>query len=118
MKQHDIGSGQYAFLLVLYQNDGISQEEISSRLTIDKGTTARALEKLERSGFIKRISNPQDRRSNKVFLTDKAREVEPILNETLSSWTETLLRDLTHEEQELIFKILEKMVNSTTNKDN
>lgn len=45
MKQYNIGSGQYSFLLVLYRNDGISQEELSDQLMIDKGTTARAIDK-------------------------------------------------------------------------
>ena len=45
--KYDIKSGQLMFLLDLYTKDGKNQEEISARLKIDKGTTARALKKLE-----------------------------------------------------------------------
>lgn len=114
MKAHGIGSGQYPFLLVLYDNDGITQESLSSKLIIDKGTTARAIDKLERAGFVLRKTNPTDRRVNNVFLTDKARELEPILYDTLASWTKLLLGDLSEEEKEMLFGILEKMVDSTT----
>ena len=45
--EYGIGSGQFMFLLELYINDGKNQEEIAETLKIDKGTTARALKKLE-----------------------------------------------------------------------
>ncbi len=116
MKEYGIGSGQYAFLLVLYDEDGISQDEISNRLLIDKGTTARALDKLEKEGFVSRVTNPIDRRSNNIFLTDKAKDLEKILCSTLSNWTKLLLKDLNEDEQKLLFETLEKMVYSVAKK--
>ena len=46
------GSGQYMFLIHLYKNDGISQEELSELVNIDKGTTAKAIRKLEELNLI------------------------------------------------------------------
>ena len=40
------------FLLELYKKDGKNQEELSEKLNIDKGTTARAIKKLEEEGFL------------------------------------------------------------------
>lgn len=112
MKPYNIGSGQYSFLLVLYRNDGISQEELSDQLMIDKGTTARAIEKLEKAGYVVREKNPRDRRAYNVYITDKARELQPVLYEKMLSWTDILLEDLSLEEKDMLYVILRKMVNS------
>ena len=61
-----IGSGQYMFMIHLYRNDGISQEELSDIINIDKGTTAKAIKKLEELGYIERIKDSEDKRINRI----------------------------------------------------
>ena len=112
MRPYQIGSGQSIFLVALYQSDGINQEELSSKLMIDKGTTARAIGKLEKEGYVIRRINPEDRRSYHIFITDKARKIQPILYKVLVSWTEILIVDLSEEEREMLYVIFEKMVKS------
>ncbi|MFZ5969702.1 MAG: MarR family winged helix-turn-helix transcriptional regulator [Bacillota bacterium] len=113
MKAYNVGSGQYIFLLTLYERDGISQEELSNKLMIDKGTTARAIDKLEKGGYVIRETNPEDRRAYNIFITDKAREIQPVLYNILRSWTDILAADLSEEERETLYVIMRKMVNST-----
>ena len=55
LTQYDMGYGQMLFLLQLYNQDGISQEELTEKLNIDKGTTARSIKKLEKEGFIETV---------------------------------------------------------------
>ena len=66
------GSGQYMFLIHLYKNDGISQEELSDLVNIDKGTTAKAIRRLEELNLIKRLKDSTDKRINRIYLTTKA----------------------------------------------
>ena len=79
LEAYNIGSGQYIFLLALYRNDGISQEELSAYLKIDKATTAKAVKKLIEAGYIRRDIDSSDKRAYKVFLTAKARDVIPVI---------------------------------------
>ncbi|SET73937.1 DNA-binding transcriptional regulator, MarR family [Natronincola peptidivorans] len=111
-KAYNIGRGQYAYLMVLFEQDGISQEDLSNQLMIDKGTTARAIDKLEKAGYVTRRINAEDRRAYNVFITDKAREIQPVLYRTLTSLTDNYVKDLNQDEKEVLYKILEKMVNS------
>lgn len=115
LKPYDLGSGQYTYLLMLYQKDGVSQEELSKQLMIDKGTTARAIEKLEKLGYVIRKTNPADRRSNIVFLTDKGKSIRTDLCKTICEWNDILLADLDNDEKTKIDDVLGKMVNSTMN---
>ena len=55
----------------LYQENGISQVELAKRTFKDYTYTTRLLDSLEKRGFIIRIQDKKDRRSNKIFLTKK-----------------------------------------------
>jgi DNA-binding MarR family transcriptional regulator len=113
LKPYNIGGGQYIFLLALYRHDGISQEELSQELLIDKATTARALSKLEQAGYVRRSRDPEDKRAYRIFLTDRAREVKPVIYRTVQAWNSLLGADLNEEEKARIGVILQKMVDRT-----
>jgi len=74
LKQYNIKKGQYTFLNALYKKDGIRQEQLSDYLKIDKGTTAKAIKKLEDYDYIIRKVDPIDKRAYNVYLTEKAIE--------------------------------------------
>ena len=68
--------GMWYFLRVLWQEDGISQRELSHRVGIMEPTTASALNNMERKGFVRRLRNRGDRRVVNVFLTERGRALE------------------------------------------
>ncbi|MFD0693753.1 MarR family winged helix-turn-helix transcriptional regulator [Paenibacillus sp. GCM10027628] len=108
----DIGRGQHIFLNALYKEDGLTQEELSDYLKIDKGTTAKALKKLEAQGYITRRVSMKDKRCNEVHLTAKALTIKEDVRKVLTDWRERLTFGLTEEEKRLAHSILEKMGNN------
>src|SRR5690625_3868063 len=64
LKEYDIYADHHLFLGVLYQREGLSQEKIAQHVMVDKGTTARALRKLEEQGYIER-KTPSGNKKNK-----------------------------------------------------
>ena len=100
------------FLLELYIQDGRNQEELSERLKIDKGTTARALKKLEEQGFITRLKDECDKRSNKIYLTQKAKDVQETVYDILDEWNKKLRESLSKEEEDIVEKLLMKVCNN------
>jgi len=112
MQPYGIGKGQFMFLIKLFQRDGLSQEDLTESLNFDKATTARALRKLEQEGYIIREKNEGDRRSNRVFLTTKARDIEPFIFEVLNNWTEILAAGFTPGEKKQVLGLLERMANN------
>lgn len=110
--KYNIGSGQYMFLIQLYANDGLGQEELSSRLNIDKGTTARAIKKLQNEGYIIRETDEDDKRAYKIFLTEKAKEIKEDFFQILGQWNDILTSGLTAEEVEIVLKLMKKVSNN------
>ncbi|AUN13322.1 MarR-family transcriptional regulator [[Clostridium] sordellii] len=109
LAKYGIRSGQLMFLMDLYIKDGKNQEEISERLKIDKATTARALKKLEEQDFIKRIRDDNDKRSNKIYLTDTSKDLKEEVYGVLDEWNEKISKSLTREEKETLANLLEKV---------
>ena len=109
LEPYNIGSGQFIFLGTLYREDGVHQETLAKKINIDKGTTARAIKKLEKEGYVVRKEDPEDRRAYKVFLTEKALEVKPEIFKILMNWTDILSKDLTRDEKEKVIELLQRM---------
>ncbi|WP_315080949.1 MarR family transcriptional regulator [uncultured Clostridium sp.] len=107
--KYDIRSGQLMFLMTLYNQDGKNQEEMSEKLKIDKGTTARALKKLEEQDFITRVKDTDDKRANRIYLTEKSKEVKADVYNVFEDWNKKISESLTNEEEEELKKLLEKV---------
>lgn len=110
--KYNIGAGQYQFLRVLYRVEGITQEELSNILNIDKATTARALKKLESEGYIYRKKCIDDKRANKIGLTQKALDIKEDFLQVLKEWEKKITSILSEEERCLILSLLEKLATS------
>lgn len=109
LSEYGIGSGQLMFLIELYKQDGISQEDLSEVLNIDKGTTARALKKLEDANCVIRLKDEQDKRAYKIYLTKQGKEIKDNVYYVLKQWDDTISNTITQEESELLTSILKKI---------
>ncbi|KIL52780.1 MarR family winged helix-turn-helix transcriptional regulator [Jeotgalibacillus campisalis] len=113
---YGLGRGQVKFLMVLYEENEQTQENMARTLKIDKTTTARAVKKLEDEGYVIRGPHETDRRSHIVKLTPKAKELEPVIRSILDDWTTTLTADFTEEEKELALMLLKRMADNAVKK--
>lgn len=104
------GSGQYMFMIYLYKNDGISQEALSKLVNIDKGTTAKAIKKLEELELITRSKDLNDKRINKIYLTSKALNIKNDFFSVLTKWENILTNELSTEEVSKSLKLLNREI--------
>jgi len=96
-------------LLALYENDGLSREELVERsLPVDR-RAATAISELVHQGLIKKTTFYQKGRSWKIFLTEKARKMEPRIRENLATWNSTLSNGLTEGERAFLQRILARI---------
>ena len=110
------GSGQYMFMIHLYKNDGISQESLAELVNIDKGTTAKAIKKLEELEFITRSKDSIDKRINRIYLTTKALNIRNEFFDILTKREKSLTNNLSQEEINEGLKILTKLSSNVINK--
>ena len=74
-----ISSGMWHFLRALWEEDGLSQRELSERVGTSEPTTVSALHAMEKRGLALRVPNSDDRRKSNIFLTRPAKELRDLL---------------------------------------
>ena len=88
---HGISMGQWYFLRALWEEDGLTQRELSQRVGMMEPTTVTALNTLERCDLVQRVRNPHDRRKVNIYLTPKGKalrsEILPCVEEIEESAT-------------------------------
>ena len=104
-----LGRGTYLFMVTLFHNDGMRQEELTRELGINKGTTTRAVSKLEKLGYVRRQGDPDDRRAYRVMLTEKAMAIKKAFLDVLINGTEVLARGFTQAERDRALGLLKRM---------
>jgi len=66
---------QVMLLFFLQQNNGLSLTQISQGLMLENPTVTGLIDRLEKSGHVKRSDHPNDRRVYLVHLTEKGNKV-------------------------------------------
>ena len=74
-----VSAGQWRFLRQLWIEDGLTQRELSRRVSMREPTTVTAVNSLVRSGFVDRVPSVSDRRKVHIHLTDRGRNLRTAL---------------------------------------
>ncbi len=90
--------GQLPCIMQVFKYPGITQDGISGTTVMDKGTTARAVKQLEKSGLVVRNIDENDRRIHHIFPTQKALDIKDQVFEIIKELHEILYRGLSEEE--------------------
>ncbi len=96
IESHGVTLGMWYFLRVLWDEDGLTQRELSRRVGTMEPTTLNAILGMERSGFVRRVRDKKDRRKSHVYLTSKGRQLRnklmPLAKEVVDTAVQSLSR--------------------------
>ncbi len=109
LEPYGIGSGQFCFMMSLLRKEGVRQEDLARKYKMDKATAARAIKKLESTGYVYRRQDPEDKRAYRVFVTEKGRNMAEKMMEIALKWDATVLSGFSKEEKQLQAAFLERM---------
>ncbi len=73
LAEHQVSFGHWAFLRVLWVDDGLNQRELSERADVMEPTTFSAIKTMERLGYVVRRQHAGDRKKVFIYLTRKGR---------------------------------------------
>lgn len=79
LMEHDVSFGHWTFLRILWENDGLTQKQLSEEAGLMEPTTHAALRAMEELGYIERRKRPENRKNVHVYLTDKGRALKDVL---------------------------------------
>jgi DNA-binding MarR family transcriptional regulator len=112
LEQHGAALGQWAVLMFLWAEDGLSQTELSRRVAIDDATMVRTIDRMERDGLVQRVRNSQDRRQLNIFLTETGRSLRDVLIPCALAVNAVSLQGFTEEERSQLFDFVRRLIES------
>lgn len=109
---YGINTSQYLFIVVLCKEPGITQDKLPERIGINKSNVTRGLAQLEQAGFIRRETNPHDKRTTNVYPTQRARDIYPQLMRVISEWDSSVTGLFSEEEKGALQVLLRRLTDS------
>ncbi len=94
---HGIHAGQDLLLLAIWEEPGLRQAALASRLGVEPPTVTRMLQRLERSGMVERRTDPHDARVLRVHPTPRSRLLEGTVRRAWAQLDEILVAELGEE---------------------
>ena len=99
-------------LNLLYQQDGLSQKEICSKLCIKPSTVTVSLQRMEKSALVCRVTDEKDKRIQRIYLTDYGRELHREVEKIRKEVNAVMVQGMTPEEVDhLKYQILQMQEN-------
>jgi DNA-binding MarR family transcriptional regulator len=111
---HGITTRQYTVLARLWEEDGLSLTEIAHRLYIDPTALSRTVHRMEQAGLVSRVKDDADRRSYRLFLTDRASELREIVQPPIQEAEARSLRGLSDAEVRELKRLLGRVLDNLT----
>ncbi|MGI2064789.1 MarR family winged helix-turn-helix transcriptional regulator [Shewanella sp. MF08487] len=109
LKRYQLDIKLWPVLFALWQEEGISQTELSKRCDVANYTMTRLLDQLQVQGLITRHQEVDNRRAFQIFLTDEAKALEQDLVCEAERINEKFLSSLSDEEQQQFILLLNKI---------
>jgi DNA-binding MarR family transcriptional regulator len=99
----------WGFLRARWEEDGLTQRELSDRAGTTEPTTVTALHAMEKRGLVVRVQNTDDRRKSNIYLTQPARALRGLLLPTARKVNRSASVGLTRSEIETLKRLLTKI---------
>ena len=105
-----------ALYFLLKADQSMSQKELAALMNIQDSSLARLIDRMERDGLLRRIENPNDRRMKFLELTEAGRLKADALMPHGQDFSNLLLENITDEEVEVFYRVLDKLLKNIKNK--
>lgn len=102
---------QFNILMILkeYGSAGLSQQQLSEHLIVTKSNVVGLIDRLERSGYVKRMSHPSDRRFNQIVLTKKGEQLELRIEELYFTEVDKMMNALSGLQKRAVIRAMERI---------
>ena len=112
LTQRGLHPGQELLLAQLWREDGLTHGQLVARLRVQPPTVTKALQRLEKAGFVQR--EPGEGHGRRVHLTSSGRELRVPVEQAWAEADQQMLDQLSAEEQDILVQVLSRLTNRPT----
>ncbi|OME84085.1 hypothetical protein BK120_13355 [Paenibacillus sp. FSL A5-0031] len=108
-QDYDVTPEQWSLLMYLDEHDGMTHKDLAQRSDKDPANITRLVDQLERKALVRRVANPNDRRSQLLYLTANGRTCSNELAPIEEKFVAQLLTDISEDEIQSFKKFMAKI---------
>lgn len=110
LSAYDLGYTQLILLTQIYENEGISMNELAILGVFDKGTITKSIQRLEELQYVRIENSEVDKRAKQLYTSEKAQEIMPKLYDMRSKWLSYLSSGIPADELETYNKVQNRII--------
>lgn len=101
---------QWVIMKMLWEKNGVSQQELADELMKNKASITSLIENMEKKDLVARKTNSFDKRSKMVFLTEKGKDLRMSIDSFFKKATLDFVNEIESEELNTTYQALEKVL--------
>ncbi|MFD1887623.1 MarR family winged helix-turn-helix transcriptional regulator [Paenibacillus wenxiniae] len=109
LRPYQITPDQWGIISVLDTERAVNQKQLAEAIDRDQTTVVRMIHSLERKDMIKKVANPDDKRSHHLYLSAKGASIKQELLHTVQEAHDYVTRGFTIEEVEQLQSFLNRL---------
>lgn len=106
---YDVTAHQWMVLSIVYENEGLNQNELATISKKDKTNIARIIDKLKTKDYIEKISSDDDKRVFNLFTTDQGKKAKEKLSALAMDSIYKSTQNISEDDQEICMNVLKKI---------
>ena len=116
-RKWDLTCSQHAIIAYLYDHQSVetTQRDLEETFSLKNPTVTGLLNLLENKGMIQRVTNPKDRRSNIIKLTEKSLALEKQLTASRKMAEDAILKGFTPDEKQQLESFMRRLMDNIQN---
>ncbi len=115
--KYNLLTNQVILLKTLNEQPGLAQNELAKAVCRETSTLTTTLKTLEKRGLIKKQISEKDKRTYRLYLTDRGREIFEQCRQDFSGFLQELFQSLSQEDIAAIQAVSEKLFQVLTKMD-
>ena len=110
-----VSVGQWKVMVMLVNQNGLTQKEIAERLGLEGPTLIPIIDKMEKDNLVVRRVDSSDRRNNRIYRTEKANELWSEMVKCAVRVRQVSLKDISDANIEITRNVLENVYQNLRN---
>lgn len=108
----EITAEQWSVLFQLWNNEGLTQQEIATNTFKDKPSITRLLNNMEKLNLVVRVPHQSDKRTNLIYLTQKGKSLKETSIKQADITLKEALKNVNDEDIQICYNTLQKVFNN------
>lgn len=115
LENFGLTTSQYSVLMLLDEEEGRRLTTVSDRLLRARSTITRIVDQLEEARLVQRVADPEDRRAQRVVLTQEGIQRRELANEAHLKSLQRRLTILSGDERDMLNGLLDRLRSALRN---